>query len=1400
MSLYARFAVRTPMYTDDATRDAALCHYTTHSPYERPCVVTPRDRATPRYPHTRTRRDARDADARDARRAKARRATLDAMALGAAIATRADAVATARAKGRTRANATETRWMRKGATTGTRRRDDGRRERAMTRAVTDDARGSATEELRTRLEGLETTLRAMLAPSEDGGAPRAADVRALRGEITALKSEIRAREAFGGVQGVVPKKMEVVMAPSASAAEGDEEAEMERELRRLEAERQSLMALRALEEENRQLREKREKAAARKAIEQRELEARAAAEAESEARAAMEAKRAAKAEAAEEERRLAEAKAKEDAKAKKTAPKFVAKTPEEKAAALEKLKADTRARVRAQVDAKMAKIRADAEARAKARDPQKPACEPVVSEVVETPPAPVEFTEVEERATSGKDEASAALKELLMQEKKLRQEREVLEARLRAAEKAEKAFLLSKSTTKTSEMGTVQVEETDEDIIDVAVNTEAAAQAATAQAEAEAQAAAAQAEAEAQAAAAQAEAEAQAATAQAEAEAQAAAAQAEAQAEAAAAQAKAEAAAAQAEAEAAAAQAEAEAAAAAEMEAKAKAVAEAEAKVKAAALAEAKLQALAAEELAKSQKNTVSTIELDEELRMEQELSAELQVAYDEAKELAAAIPMAAKDWEIATNEVSAKFSGISRHLDGSTPSDANLWSLEPAVPVVGMPVTVRYCPTNRVLHGQNTIVMHYGSNDWTGAEQVRMEKSTGADDTFIATVDVPATAAVMDFVFSDGGAIYDNADRADFHAPVRNASQKLEIARMSSVLQRFQEITTARHAKEKADKIKKDKRDKAKAEAKAKAQAVTLKQQEHVLFTEPGQLEAGKIMKLFYNPNNTSLKGSERVFIVGSWNRWSHEKTFKLPMTEVLVKGEKRMEVELNIPTDAYMMDFVFSNGNHEGAHYDNRNNMDYHIPVIGGKDEKGVAVVEKPLHVVSVSVEMAPIAKVGGLGDVVTSLGLAVQAEGHKVEVVLPKYDVLKYDLIEDLKEEEGFQWGGCYNHVFSGTVEGVKTYFIDPDNGMFKVGMIYGTDYLEIPLTDAERFGYFSRAALEWMLQSGRQPDIIHCHDWQTAPVAKVYWEDYHNYGLGNPRVVFTIHNLDFGQSLIREAMDYSQIGTTVSRSYAQEISGHDSISHQLQKFHGVVNGIDPDIWDPANDKCLPVSYEIDTVAEGKAACRAALCSRSNISNKSDVPLIGVVTRLTHQKGIHLIKHAIFKALERGCQVVLLGSAPDQNVQREFEDMANALKQNHFNDAALHLYFDEPLSHLIYAGSDMILVPSMFEPCGLSQLIAMRYGTVPVVRRTGGLADTVFDYDHDHAKAEWEGMTPNGFQFDGTEAHDIDYALNRAIDLFYNDREKFHALQANCMSCDFSWNRPALDYIELYHAARK
>jgi starch synthase len=464
------------------------------------------------------------------------------------------------------------------------------------------------------------------------------------------------------------------------------------------------------------------------------------------------------------------------------------------------------------------------------------------------------------------------------------------------------------------------------------------------------------------------------------------------------------------------------------------------------------------------------------------------------------------------------------------------------------------------------------------------------------------------------------------------------------------------------------------------------------------------------------------------------------------------------------------------------------------------GEPVKEPPLHIVSISVEMAPIAKVGGLGDVVTSLARATKEEGHKVEVVLPKYDILDYDSIEGFVEVTGFSWGMTYNRVWHGLVEGVDTYFIDPENGMFQVGMIYGTDYLEIPLTDAERFGFFSRAALEWMLQSKRNPDIIHCHDWQTAPCAKSYWEDYNAYGLDNPRIVFTIHNLNYGKELIKEAMTYSQASTTVSRTYREEIATHGSIVDNLPKFHGVVNGIDPDIWDPSGDDFLPRYYDETEVVAGKAAARHALCAYSNIPNKEGTPLVGIVTRLTSQKGVHMIRHGIKRALERGCQVILLGSAPDPEIQQDFDMMFHELKNGYHDYMCFHLYYNEPLSHLVYAGSDIILVPSMFEPCGLSQLIAMRYGTVPVVRRTGGLNDTVFDYDVDHGKAEWEGMKPNGFSFDGTEDSAIDFALDRAISLAYDKPSEFRALQANCMTQDWSWNRPALEYIEIYHAARK
>ena len=227
--------------------------------------------------------------------------------------------------------------------------------------------------------------------------------------------------------------------------------------------------------------------------------------------------------------------------------------------------------------------------------------------------------------------------------------------------------------------------------------------------------------------------------------------------------------------------------------------------------------------------------------------------------------------------------------------------------------------------------------------------------------------------------------------------------------------------------------------------------------------------------------------------------------------------------------------------------------------------------------------------------------------------------------------------------------------------------------------------------------------------------------------------------------------------VSPTYATEIAGHGAISPHLSKFGGILNGIDLDLWDPLGDPFIPVPFEASTVVEGKRAAKAELQRRLGLT-AGDKMVVGVVTRLTAQKGIHLIKAAIWRTLERGGQVVLLGSAPDGRVQNEFVGLGKDLERLHAGAARLCLDYDEPLSHLIYAASDIILVPSIFEPCGLTQMIAMRYGSLPLVRKTGGLNDTVFDVDHDQARAQAAGVEPNGFSFEGADVAGVDYALDR------------------------------------------
>jgi len=464
----------------------------------------------------------------------------------------------------------------------------------------------------------------------------------------------------------------------------------------------------------------------------------------------------------------------------------------------------------------------------------------------------------------------------------------------------------------------------------------------------------------------------------------------------------------------------------------------------------------------------------------------------------------------------------------------------------------------------------------------------------------------------------------------------------------------------------------------------------------------------------------------------------------------------------------------------------MDYHIPVSDS------VAKEPPMHIVHIAVEMAPIAKVGGLGDVVTSLSRAVQDLGHNVEVILPKYDCLNLSNVKDLHYQQSFTWGGTEIKVWFGKVEDLPVYFLEPQNGMFWVGCVYGKN-------DESRFGFFCHSALEFLLQKGSSPDIIHCHDWSSAPVAWLYKEQYALNGLGNGRVVFTIHNLEFGAHHIGKAMAHCDKATTVSDTYSKEVAGHGAIAPHYFKFHGIRNGIDPDIWDPYTDNFIPVHYTSENVVEGKSAAKKALQQMLGLQ-QTDTPIVGIISRLTVQKGIHLIKHAIYRTLERNGQVVLLGSAPDPRIQGDFTNLASRLHGEYHGRVKLCLTYDEPLSHLIYAGADFILVPSIFEPCGLTQLIAMRYGSIPIVRKTGGLYDTVFDVDDDKDRAQAQGLEPNGFSFEGADTSGVDYALDRAISTFYDARDWFNSLCKRVMEQDWSWNRPALDYMELYHSARK
>lgn len=488
--------------------------------------------------------------------------------------------------------------------------------------------------------------------------------------------------------------------------------------------------------------------------------------------------------------------------------------------------------------------------------------------------------------------------------------------------------------------------------------------------------------------------------------------------------------------------------------------------------------------------------------------------------------------------------------------------------------------------------------------------------------------------------------------------------------------------------------------------------------------------------------------------------------------------------------------------------------------------------MYIVQIASECAPVAKVGGLGDVVFGLSRELEIRGNEVHIILPKYDCMRYDHIWGLQVSMPDLWVPWYNGavhctVWFGFVHGRKCFFIEPhsQDNFFQRHQFYGFQ------DDISRFAFFSKAALEFLLKDNRRPDIIHCHDWQTGLVPVLLFEQYAHAGMHWQRVCYTIHNFmhqgitgeyvlratgltniahyfDYDRlrdnfnpgaiNLMKGGIVYANFITTVSPTHAQEARFTDqgcglgpTLNIHASKFGGVLNGIDYDVWNPEIDRYLPARYGVETLDQ-KYVNKEALRDRFWLS-KDYKPIIAYVGRLDSQKGVHLIHHALFYALRNGAQFILLGSSPDPRINQQFWDLKHHL--NDSPDCHLELGFNEELSHLIYAGADLIVMPSLFEPCGLTQMIALKYGTTPIVREIGGLKDTVFDKDYDGKP--WEER--NGFVFQNADFPGVESAMLRAIGLWYNYPDDFRELVKHGMHCDYSWRQPGQDYLNIYEYIR-
>lgn len=469
--------------------------------------------------------------------------------------------------------------------------------------------------------------------------------------------------------------------------------------------------------------------------------------------------------------------------------------------------------------------------------------------------------------------------------------------------------------------------------------------------------------------------------------------------------------------------------------------------------------------------------------------------------------------------------------------------------------------------------------------------------------------------------------------------------------------------------------------------------------------------------------------------------------------------------------------------------------------------------MKVCFIAAEAAPFVKVGGLGDVIGSLPKALRQLGVDARVVLPLYSSIdreRFGLKYKAYQFVDLGWRHSYCGIFETEVDGVPCYFIDNEQ-YFNRDSIYGQ------IDDGERFAFFSKAALEILPALDFKPDVVNVNDWHTAlsviylDVLKSREAEFYK----DMKSVLSIHNIEFqgrfnpyemgnlfglenkyfdaliyngDLNLLKGAIQLADRVNTVSETYAREILdpyfsyGLDKILTVEQgKLRGILNGIDVDKFNPKTDPIIPVNYDLETF-EDKVQNKLAFQKEMALEVNADIPLIGMVTRLTHQKGIDLILQASEEILKTGAQLVILGTG-----DAHYESALRSLEHYRHDRVRSILLFSNEMSAKIYAASDLFLMPSKTEPCGLSQLISMRYGTVPVVHRVGGLRDTVIPFT---------GVEGNGFTFESFQAGDMMDAIYRAVTCFYQSPDEWKQIIKNNLQKDVSWEQSAKKYLDLYH----